>query len=217
MPPTPAEILEQIAAEVRACTKCRLCQSRKNAVPGEGGLASGLMFIGEGPGFHENEQGRPFVGQAGMLLEELLASIGLKREQVFITNVVKCRPPDNRDPLPDEIEACASFLDRQIAAINPRLIVSLGRYSMAKFFPGKKISEVHGQARFADGRAYVAMYHPAAGLRAESVRRLLFEDFKKLPVIARQLKQSQSAPSAPNPASPSAPEDPPPSKQLSLF
>jgi uracil-DNA glycosylase family 4 len=131
---TAEEELAKIAKEVSGCTACGLHTSRKNSVPGEGPADSSLLFIGEGPGFHENEQGRPFVGAAGKFLEELLASIQLMRTQVFICNVVKCRPPGNRDPLPEEIEACRAYLERQIAAIQPQVIVTLGRYSMARYF-----------------------------------------------------------------------------------
>ena len=190
---TPEQVLEAIGAEVRACTACGLCAQRTKAVPGEGALKSGIMFIGEGPGFHEDRQGRPFVGPAGKLLEELLAAVGLHRNQVFVTNVVKCRPPGNRDPQPDEIAACADYLERQIAAIDPRIIVTLGRFSMARFFPGAKISAIHGEPKFADGRAYVPFYHPAAGLRATSVKQSLFEDVQALPAIAKRLKELHAA------------------------
>jgi len=139
------------------------------------------MFIGEGPGFHEDRQGRPFVGPAGQFLEELLASINLKRADVFITNVVKCRPPGNRDPLPAEINACNDYLERQIAAINPQAIVTLGRFSMAKFFGGEKISAIHGRARKIDGRTCIAMYHPAAGLHQQSLKDTIRADFRKIP------------------------------------
>ena len=186
---TPEQILEEIGAEVRRCTACRLCENRTKAVPGEGALKSGIMFIGEGPGFHEDRQGRPFVGQAGKLLEEMLAAVGLRREQVYITNVVKCRPPGNRDPQPDEIAACNGYLDRQLAAIDPRIVVTLGRFSLARFFPGAKISAVHGEPKFADGRAYVPFYHPAAGLRTPAIKQMLFEDVQKLPAIAKRLKE----------------------------
>ena len=186
---TPEQILEAIGAEVRACAACRLCEQRPKPVPGEGEIKSGIMFIGEGPGFHEDRQGRPFVGQAGKLLEEMLAAVGLRREQVFITNVVKCRPPGNRDPQPDEIAACDAYLERQLAAVAPRIVVTLGRYSLAKFFPGAKISAVHGEPKFADGRAYVPFYHPAAGLRTPAIKEMLFEDMQKLPAIARRLKE----------------------------
>lgn len=186
---TPEQILERIGAEVRACTACPLHEKRTKAVPGEGAVKSGIMLIGEGPGFNEDQQGRPFVGPAGKLLEEMLAAVGLHREQVFITNVVKCRPPGNRDPQPDEIAACNGYLDRQLVAIDPRIVVTLGRYSLARFFPGAKISAVHGQPKFADGRAYVPFYHPAAGLRTPAIKQMLFEDVQKLPAIAKRLKE----------------------------
>ena len=183
---TPEQVLEAIGAEVRRCTACGLCEKRTKAVPGEGAIKSGIMLIGEGPGFNEDQQGRPFVGPAGKLLEEMLAAVGLHREQVFITNVVKCRPPGNRDPQPDEIAACNGYLDRQLAAIDPRIVVTLGRFSLARFFPGAKISAIHGQPKFADGRAYVPFYHPAAGLRTPSIKQMLFEDVQKLPGIAKR-------------------------------
>ena len=196
-----------IAAEVLACTACKLHLSRKQAVPGEGPSKAEYMFIGEGPGFHENEQGRPFVGAAGKFLEELLASIGLKRDQVFICNVVKCRPPGNRDPLPEEIGACSGYLERQIVAIQPKVIVTLGRYSMARFFPNVRISDIHGQGRTVNGRLVVAMYHPAAALHQPSLRRDIEADFAKLPALVARV-QSQ----------PSTTDKPPDSaQQLTLF
>lgn len=199
--------LRTVATEVRACKACKLHRSRKNAVPGEGPAASDLMFIGEGPGFHENEQGRPFVGAAGKYLEELLASIGLRREQVFIGNVVKCRPPGNRDPLPEEIQACSAFLERQIQAIQPKVIVTLGRFSMARFFPSARISDIHGQARMLTGRMVVAMYHPAAALHQPSLRREIEVDFANLPALIQR--------AAPAPPADSETAEPP--QQLSLF
>ena len=202
----PREELETIASEVAACTDCKLHMSRKKAVPGEGPADTELMFIGEGPGFHENEQGRPFVGAAGQFLEELLAGIGLQRNQVFICNVVKCRPPGNRDPLPEEIQACSKYLDRQIRAINPKVIATLGRYSMAKFYPEGRIGQMHGQARLMEGRVVMAMYHPAAALHQPSLRRVVEEDFARLPDI---LKHVEKLPEAEEP-----PESP---QQLSLF
>jgi DNA polymerase len=183
---TAEQALGAVEREVRACTQCKLHRSRKNAVPGEGPADAEILFIGEGPGFHENEQGRPFVGAAGKFLEELLASIGLRREQVFICNVVKCRPPGNRDPLPEEIEACAGYLERQLQAIQPRLVVTLGRFSMARYFPGAKISEVHGRPRQADGRLTVPMYHPAAALHQPSLRRIVEQDFSRIPALLQQ-------------------------------
>lgn len=199
--------LEAIAAEVAACTRCKLHLSRKLAVPGEGPATAEIMFIGEGPGFHENEQGRPFVGAAGRFLEELLAGIGLTREQVFIGNVVKCRPPGNRDPLPEEIEACSEYLERQIAAINPKVVVTLGRFSMARFFPNAKISAVHGRAKNVNGRLVVPMFHPAAALHQPSLRRSVEEDFSQLPRLREQAQQAPAADEEP----PDAPQ------QLNLF
>ena len=176
---TAQEVLDEIAAEVRVCTKCDLCKGTKNGVPGEGSADAEVMFIGEGPGFHEDRQGKPFVGPAGQFLNDLLASIGLDRTTVFITNVVKHRPPENRDPLPEEIAACGDYLSRQIAAINPKVIVTLGRFSMARFFPNAKISAIHGQAKLIDGRIVVAMYHPAAALHQNSLRKTVEEDFQR--------------------------------------
>ena len=180
--------LETIAKEVAGCTACKLHLSRKLAVPGEGPSDSEIMFIGEGPGFHENEQGRPFVGAAGNFLEELLASIGMSREQVFITNIVKCRPPGNRDPQTAEIEACSGYLERQIAALNPKAIVTLGRFSMARFFPNARISSIHGRAQRVGGRMVVAMYHPAAALHQPSLRRVIEDDFSRLPDLVAAAK-----------------------------
>jgi DNA polymerase len=198
--------LKVIASEVNVCQKCKLHAGRKKAVPGEGPAHADLMFIGEGPGFHEDQQGRPFVGAAGKFLEELLGYIGLTREQVFITNVVKCRPPGNRDPEPEELQACSGYLERQIKALNPKVIVTLGRYSMERFFPGAKISAIHGQAKKVDGRLVVAMFHPAAALHQPKYRQPLVDDFKKLPGLIA---------SAEKPSSP--PPDEPETRQLSLF
>ena len=181
--------LKAVAQEVSVCTRCDLHHSRKNAVPGEGPADAEIMFIGEGPGFHENEQGRPFVGAAGKYLDELLAKINLKRSDVFIGNVVKCRPPGNRDPLPQELAACSEYLERQIAAINPKVIVTLGRYSLAHFVPNAKISEIHGQAMRVRGRLVVAMYHPAAGLHQRSLMSAIEEDFLRLPEIIAKAAQ----------------------------
>ena len=178
--------LKTVADEVCACTKCLLHRGRTKAVPGEGPADASIMFIGEGPGFHEDQQGRPFVGTAGRFLEELLASISLSREDVFITNVVKCRAPGNRDPLPEEIESCKAFLDQQIELIQPRLIVTLGRFSMARAFPGARISRIHGQPRKISGIIYYPMYHPAAALHQPSLRRTIEEDMKRLPDVLDQ-------------------------------
>ena len=174
------ETLAQIAGEVSVCTRCMLHHSRKLAVPGEGPVDAEIMFIGEEPGFHENEQGRPFVGAAGKYLEELLGKINMNREAVFICNVVKCRPPNNRDPLPEELAACSDYLERQIQVINPMLIVTLGRYSMARFLPNAKISDVHGQSYRIKGRLVVPMFHPAAALHQPSLKASVERDFLKL-------------------------------------
>lgn len=200
--------LTEIAAQVRDCELCRLSQSRNNAVPGEGPSDADLMFIGEGPGFHEDQQGRPFVGAAGNFLEELLASIGLERGDVFITNLVKCRPPGNRDPQDDELDTCTStYLEDQISAIDPKVIVTLGRFSMERYFPDQKISRIHGQSKAVGGRLIVPMYHPAAALHQPRLRDVVEEDFGRLPDMierAADLEPQQTAPS----------DDP---EQLSLF
>jgi DNA polymerase len=169
------------------------------------------MFIGEGPGFHENEQGRPFVGAAGRFLEELLAKIGMQRSEVFITNVVKCRPPGNRDPMVEELEACGDYLERQIQSINPKVIVTLGRFSMARFLPNAKISAVHGQAMQVRGRLIVPMYHPAAALHQGSLRPVIERDFTQLPELIA------GASAAPDYTSQAAPEDKQDPEQLSFF
>jgi DNA polymerase len=173
--------LQQVAEEVAACERCTLHHSRKNAVPGAGPPDAQIMFIGEGPGFHENEKGLPFVGAAGKFLDELLESVGMHRDQVFIGNVVKCRPPGNRDPLADELGACATYLERQIHAINPRVIVTLGRFSMHRYLPNAKISQVHGQPVRVKGRLIVPMFHPAAALHQPSLRATVEADFSRLP------------------------------------
>lgn len=205
------EVLRQVADEVSVCTKCVLHHSRKRAVPGEGPANADILFIGEGPGFHENEQGRPFVGAAGKFLEELLGQVGLHRDQVFITNVVKCRPPANRDPQPDEVETCTSnYLDRQIQAINPKVIVTLGRYSMGLFIPNAKISSIHGQAMQIKGRLVVPMYHPAAALHQASLKPVVEHDFAKLPDLIARAADAPEADEA-------EPENKSKPQQLNLF
>ena len=211
--------LEQIANEVRACTRCRLSAGRTRAVPGEGNPDTEVMFVGEGPGFNEDREGRPFVGRAGALLVRLLASIGWRRADVFITNVVKCRPPDNRDPLPDEIAACAPYLQRQLAALDPALVVTLGRYSMGAFMPGARIGQAHGTTRpvdpatgAPDAMAF-AMYHPAAALRTPDIERTSFADIASVPaaLLAARARREQRQTQAPTqaPAMPEAPAPPP--------
>ncbi len=181
--------LEAIAAEVRGCTRCRLHQGRTRAVPGEGNASTEVVFVGEGPGFNEDKQGRPFVGRAGDLLVKLLAHVGWRREDVFITNIVKCRPPDNRDPEPDEIAACAPYLTRQLEVLDPAVVVTLGRFSMARFMPGVRISQAHGTVRPADPATgardalVLAMYHPAAALRSPAVERESYADAATIPGV----------------------------------
>jgi len=175
--------LSELYKEVAACRLCDLYRQATRPVPGDGPEDSHIVFIGEAPGWHEDQQGRPFVGPAGQYLDSLLASIGLKREQVYITNVVKHRPPNNRDPLPGEIMACRPWLERQIEMIKPRMIVTLGRYSMAMFFPGKSISKIHGTAQKRDGVIYYAMYHPAAALHQQSLRQEIEADMLKIPSL----------------------------------
>ncbi|MDQ2785126.1 MAG: uracil-DNA glycosylase [Chloroflexota bacterium] len=181
--------LAEIADEIRVCTKCELCKMRTKAVPGDGPVDAPILFIGEAPGFHEDQRGHPFIGAAGNLLNDLLASVGIERSQVFITNLVKCRPPGNRDPLPDEISTCTSnYLDRQIALINPRMIVAIGRFSMARYFPGEKIMKIHGQPKRADGRIYFPMVHPAAALHQPAFMEHVKEDIKKIPALLEEAK-----------------------------
>jgi len=187
----PERVLEKVAQEVSVCEKCDLQFSRKKGVPGEGPSNSEIVFIGEGPGFHENMQGRPFVGPAGEFLEELLGTIGMTREDVFITNVVKCRPPGNRDPAPEELKACSPYLDRQLQAIKPKVIVTLGRFSMARYIPHAKISEIHGQPVKVHGMLVVPFYHPAAALHRPSLRPVVEEDFAKLPEL---IQNAEAAP-----------------------
>jgi len=212
------EVLNQVAQQVSDCKNCVLHFSRNRAVPGDGPVNASIMFIGEGPGFHENEQGRPFVGAAGKFLDELLAKINMQRSDVFITNVVKCRPPGNRDPLPEELEACNEYLERQIQAINPRVIVTLGRYSMARFLPNVKISDVHGQATVVRGRLIVPMFHPAAALHQNSLRPVIERDFALLPeMIAQAADVQQSSVSEDSEDYSPTHEDKSQPRQLSLF
>ena len=190
-----------VAKRVASCTDCGLCKGRTNTVPGEGAADAQIMFIGEGPGFYEDQQGRPFVGASGKFLDELLASIGLSRKTTFIANVVKCRPPSNRDPQPDEIEACSKHLDAQIDIIKPKVIVTLGRHSMQRYFPGEAISRAHGQPRRKGDQIVVPMYHPAAALHQGSLRKVIESDFKRLPdFLARTLNNAAPAEDAPIPA-----------------
>ena len=178
--------LQELASKVHVCTDCRLSEGRTRAVPGEGPERAELMFIGEGPGYHEDQQGRPFVGPAGQFLEQLLASIGMTRDQVFIANMIKCRPPNNRDPLPGEVAACSKYLDRQIQLIAPKVIVTLGRHSLAKFLPGATISKAHGKAVRKDGFILYPIYHPAAALHQRSLRSVIEEEFRAIPSLLQE-------------------------------
>ena len=173
--------LDNLAEMVRGCTRCKLYRTRSNAVPGEGPVDARIMFIGEGPGANEDQTGRPFVGAAGQLLEQLLATIGLTREDVYIANVVKCRPPGNRDPEADEIEACKPYLGRQLKIIDTDIIVTLGRFAMERWLPDKKISRVHGQSFRYGRRLIVPLFHPAAALRRPEWQNALEEEFLRLP------------------------------------
>ena len=197
-----ATALEAIAAEVRICARCRLAEGRTKAVPGEGSPDTEVVFVGEGPGQNEDRQGRPFVGAAGNLLQELLAMIGWRREDVFITNVVKCRPPNNRDPEPDEIAACQPFLKRQLGVLDPALLVTLGRFSLQTFMPGDRISRVHGTARPIDpetgARAATgyALYHPAAALRQGSLKETMQRDMAAVPELLVRVRAERADPAA---------------------
>ncbi len=203
--------LVEIARLVSVCTDCSLHLGRTNAVPGEGAGDAEIMFIGEGPGYHEDRLGRPFVGPAGNFLEELLASIGLDRKQVFIANMVKCRPPQNRDPVPAEMEACGKFLDRQIELIDPLLIVTLGRFSLARFFPGESISRARGRVRQRNGRSIYPIMHPAAALHRQEFRATIMQDFLAIPGLLEELRRTPSPEVTPEL------EQAPPPEQLALF
>src|SRR3977135_558214 len=185
------DTLEAIGADVRACRLCKLSQTRTQSVPGEGNPKAEIMFIGEGPGFHEDQQGRPFVGAAGQLLTEMLQIIELRRQDVFITNVVRCRPPGNRDPLPDELAACDTYTQVQVPLLEPKLIVTLGRFSMARFFGPGPMRELHGRSRDWNGITCLAMYHPAAILRTPTpeMRRIYAEDFRKIPGLLAEARK----------------------------
>jgi len=195
--------LSELCQEIALCQLCEIAKYRNKVVPGSGAEDAEIMLVGEAPGWHEDQQGLPFVGPAGQYLDSLLASIGLKRSQVYIANVIKCRPPENRDPLPVEIHNCRKWLTRQIEIICPRMIVTLGRYSMAEFFPGKSISKIHGTAQRRDNTIYYAMYHPAAALHQQSLRQTIEADMHRIPALLAEVKTM-------------AEEEPQP-QQLSMF
>ncbi len=208
--------LETIAAEVRACTLCRLHETRTKAVPGEGNPDTEVVFVGEGPGYNEDREGRPFVGRAGALLVKFLATLGWQRDDVFITNIVKCRPPENRDPEPDEIAACAPYLQRQLQVLDPALVVTLGRHSLGRFMPGERISTAHGTLRPVDpstGAANalaLALYHPAAALRATEIERTSYTDVARIPAALVESRARRAEASAAAPMTPAAPVTPEP-------
>ncbi|EKD48261.1 MAG: hypothetical protein ACD_65C00041G0001 [uncultured bacterium] len=188
--------LKELEEACKKCTNCDLCKGRTNTVPGEGSAKAEIMFIGEGPGKDEDIQGKPFVGAAGKFLNQLLETACLKREDVYIANVVKCRPPNNRDPLPEEIEACWPYLEAQIELIKPELIVTLGRHSMGRLLPGLKISEAHGKAKRYKGidggkQVYYPMYHPAVALYNGSYREILIEDARRIPKLLEKIKKEK--------------------------
>ena len=202
-----------IAERIAACDLCGLAKGRNKTVPGDGAADADIMFIGEGPGFYEDQRGLPFVGRAGNLLNEMLASIGLRRADVFVTNMVKCRPPNNRDPFPAEIAACAPYLDEQIEMVRPKVIVALGRYSFSKFFPDEAISKARGKPRDWRGIVVYPMYHPAAALRNGNLRVRLEDDFKRLPELIREVENGGRAARQQDAAAPPQPA----AKQIGLF
>lgn len=208
------ETLANIASEISVCTKCALHETRKKAVPGEGPADAEIMFIGEGPGFHEGEQGRPFVGASGKFLDQLLEQAGLTRADVFIANVVKCRPPGNRDPQAEELDACNAYLEAQIEAIDPSIIVTLGRISMGKFIPGVKISAVHGRMHKVGERFVIPMFHPAAALHQPALKPSILADFANLPDQLNEARKALGRKVIEKKAVSLKPEKP---KQLSLF
>ncbi len=186
--------LAQLCEEIIACRDCELAKYRTKVVPGEGAEDADLLFIGEAPGWHEDQQGRPFVGPAGQFLDQLLTSIGLRREEVYIANVIKCRPPQNRDPLPSEIQSCRKWLDRQIEIIHPQMVITLGRHSLARYFPNESIGKMHGKPRKLGGFIYYPMYHPAAALHQGSLRRTIETDMLRIPqLLAQGEEQIQDA------------------------
>ena len=204
------DTIKALEQAVAVCTDCSLCETRTHSVPGEGPEKSDILLIGEGPGFHEDQQGRPFVGPSGKLLDDLLGLIGLSRPDVYIANVVKCRPPNNRDPLPEEIKACRKYLDRQIRLLDPKVIVTLGRFSLIRFLPQETISKVHGQPRLWGHRYIFPMYPPAAALHQGNLRHVLEEDMRKLSELLQRI-QTESV------AEENVAEEPPQPEQLTML
>ncbi len=211
------EQLDELNKKMLACSQCALRETCTQVVPGEGNANAEIMFIGEGPGKDEDKQGIPFVGAAGKFLNQMLEIINLKREDVYIGNVIKCRPPGNRDPLPEEVKACWPWLEQQIKIITPKLIITLGKHSLERFIPGQKISQVHGKAlrRNIPGIGtwiFYVLYHPAAALYQGSMREVLIADFKKIPKVLEEVKKSKSKITAKAPGI-----EPEEDKQESLF
>ena len=200
--------LTQLYDQIRVCQKCDLSKGRTNAVPGEGPENSEIMMIGEAPGFYEDREGRPFVGASGKFLDELLAGIQLKRDQIYICNVIKCRPPQNRDPQPEEMDACKPYLDRQIDLIKPKIIITISRFAMARWFADKKIGEIHGKPKKIGNLVVLPMYHPAAALHQPSLKKVLQEDFGKIPQILKEMANLQEEQEQ---------KKPEPPQQLSMF
>ena len=184
--------LEELNNQILKCEKCALSKTRINVVPGGGNSDADIMFIGEGPGKNEDEQGIPFVGAAGKMLDKLIESIGLTREDIYIANVVKCRPPGNRDPLPEEVDACRDWLNQQIGIIKPKLIILLGRHSVDRFLPNQKISLIHGQPKRRNGQVYFPIYHPAAALYRNTLLDDLKKDFKKIPRVLKIIEEEKT-------------------------
>ncbi len=197
--------LVELYQEISRCHRCELAKHRTRVVPGEGAEDAEVVFIGEAPGWHEDQQGRPFVGAAGKFLDTLLASIDMCREGVYICNVIKCRPPENRDPSPQEIEACQGWLDKQLDLLHPRIVVTLGRYSMARFFPGESISRIHGKEYRRGGVIYYPMYHPAAALHQQKLRQIIEADMLRIPLLLSESETENTCEPEPEP------------EQLSLF
>jgi uracil-DNA glycosylase len=201
--------LTDLYAQISVCKKCDLSKGRTHTVPGEGPENAQVMMIGEAPGFHEDQQGRPFVGAAGKFLDELLAGINMKRDQIYICNVLKCRPPQNRDPFPDEMASCKDYLDKQIELIKPKIIITISRFAMGRWFADKKISEIHGKPKKVGDMVILPMFHPAAALHQPSLKSVLQEDFKRIPQILQDMASLKEE----------AEEKkvPPPPQQLSMF
>ncbi len=187
-PQAPNPALLTLYEEIADCPACELARHRTQTVPGVGPAPAEVMCIGEAPGAREDEQGFPFVGPAGRFLDQLLGGAGLSRETVHIANVVKCRPPGNRDPQPEEISACTPFLERQIAIVDPLLIVTLGRFSMSRWFPGASISRIHGRPKRFGERLVLPMYHPAAALHRGDLRPVIEADFARIPELLAEAR-----------------------------